>query len=114
MNLYLFDLRKIKLFYKNSDISSNQKEKENFNGFLDKPSNLTKDLVFKNKKTIPIIIVNPIFQNYENFSQLSLNEPEINVLNNVIDENSRNISPNNSFVNSKRNWNDKFIIGFIE
>jgi hypothetical protein len=114
MNLYLFDLKKINFLYKNCDTNSYKKEFENFNGFLDKPSNITKNFVFKNKKTIPIIILNPIFPKEENISQLSLNDPEMNRINHNINENSRNDSLNNSFINSKRNWNDRFKVGFIE
>ena len=110
INLYLFDLRKIK----NINISCLEKEKKNFNGFLEKPTNFIKNLVYNNNKDIPIIIINPIFQKEENLYQSSLNDPEINRINFGDNDNSRNESLHNYFDNSKRNWNDRFNIGFIE
>lgn len=81
-----------------------------FAGFIEKPNKSQKKDLLENKLRRPLIIINPIFDNEVNQSEIEPNS--YNSRSNAINNNNENL--NNSSLNRRNvNVSDKLSVGFL-
>lgn len=84
-----------------------------FSGFIEKPSKSEKKDLLENNLRRPLIIINPVFNNEVNQSEIdpSSYNSRVNAINNNVNNNENALG--NNLITKHINVSDKLSVGFI-